>query len=256
MKIFKDKKLIKSSLIFTAALLPFALIGIYFTITETFKSLSEDYKSQVISQIGSESAAIALSMIQPIFLTAVCSFFGYILSTKVGLMKPFKFEKKPVLITFLSSAIFAMVMVSDLFTFGRIIPQVLEYYDTPITFITILYSVLYGGIVEEILLRLFFMSLLALIIKAIFFRKNENYSPIIFIIANIISALLFAAGHLPATYQLFGEITPLILFRCFLLNGAGGLIFGHLYRKYGIQYAMTAHALCHLISKIIFIIIL
>ena len=256
MKIFKDKKLIKNSLIFTAAILPFALVGIYFTISETFKALSEDYKAQVINQVGSESAAVAVSMIQPIFLTIVCSFFGYILLSKVGLMKSFKFEKKPVLITFVSSTVFALIMVCDPFTFGRIIPQINEYYETPITFVTILYSVLYGGIVEEILLRLFFMSLLALIIKAIFFKKAKSYSPMIFIAANIIAALLFAAGHLPATYQLFGEITPLILFRCFLLNGTGGLIFGHLYRKYGIQYAMTAHALCHLISKIIFIIIL
>ena len=256
MKIFQDKKLIVSSLIFTASILPPALVGIYFTITETFKSLSEDYKTEVISQVGSESAAVALSMIQPIFLTVICSFFGYLLSAKVGLIKPIKFERKPILVTLTLSTFFALVMISDLFTFGKLIPQVSEYYEAPITFITILYSVLYGGIVEEILLRLFFMSLLALIIKAIFFGKSENYSTAIYVIANIIAALLFAAGHLPATYQLFGEITPLILFRCFLLNGAGGLIFGHLYRKYGIQYAMTAHALCHLISKIIFIIIL
>ncbi len=116
-------------------------------------------------------------------------------------------------------------MVADPLIFGRIIPQVAEYYETPVTFVTILYSVLYGGIVEEILLRLFFMSLLALIIKKIFLRKKENYPQTVFIISNIIAALLFAAGHLPATYQLFGEITPLILFRCFLLNGTGGLIF-------------------------------
>ena len=34
----------------------------------------------------------------------------------------------------------------------------------------------------------------------------------------------------------------LVLLRCFLLNGELGLVFGWLYRKYGIQYAMIGHA--------------
>ena len=70
--------------------------------------------------------------------------------------------------------------------------------------------------------------------------------------ANIISALLFAAGHLPTTYILMG-ISPMILLRCFLLNGTFGLFFGWLYRKYGLRYAMVAHAGCHVVSKLIWI---
>ncbi|WP_044976627.1 CPBP family intramembrane metalloprotease [Ruminococcus sp. HUN007] len=31
--------------------------------------------------------------------------------------------------------------------------------------------------------------------------------------------------------------------RCFLMNGAFGIVFGRLYHKYGIQYAMIAHML-------------
>ena len=49
----------------------------------------------------------------------------------------------------------------------------------------------------------------------------------------------------------FGALTPLILVRCFLLNGGFGLVFGRLYRKYGIQYAMLSHALLHIVSKLI-----
>ena len=214
MKIFKDKKLIKSSLIFTFTLLPFALIGIYFTISETYKALSEEYKELLINQLGSESAVIGLSMIEPIILTVVCSFFGYIISSKVGLMKPIKFEKKPSLITLILGTVTALLLVGDLFVFAKFIPQVAESYETPITVKTFIYTILYGGIVEEILLRLFFMSLLSLIIKKTFFKNNKNCTSKIFIIANIFAALLFAAGHLPATYQLFGEITPLLLFRC------------------------------------------
>jgi len=74
--------------------------------------------------------------------------------------------------------------------------------------------------------------------------------------AKTMAALPLAAGHLPSTVQMFGEITPMILLRCILLNGAGGLVFGYLYRKYGIQYSMMAHAGAHIVWKIIWIILL
>ena len=67
----------------------------------------------------------------------------------------------------------------------------------------------------------------------------------------MIAAILFAASHLPATWMAFGELTPMLLFRCFLLNGGFGLFFGWAYRKYGIQYAMIAHASLHIVSKLI-----
>ena len=71
-----------------------------------------------------------------------------------------------------------------------------------------------------------------------------------------IPALAFAALHLPSTAQLFGTLTPLLVFRCFLLNGAAGLLFGRFYRKYGIQYAILAHMLFHLVSRTIWLIAL
>lgn len=37
---------------------------------------------------------------------------------------------------------------------------------------------------------------------------------------------IIAAGHLPATISMFGQLTPLIVFRCFLLNGGFGMLFG------------------------------
>ena len=76
----------------------------------------------------------------------------------------------------------------------------------------------------------------------------------VLIAANIISALVFAAAHLPATVQLLGELTPLILLRCFLLNGAAGLLFGRFYRRYGIQYAILTHMVFHLVSRMIWLI--
>ena len=105
------------------------------------------------------------------------------------------------------------------------------------------------------MLRLFMMSLLAWLGWKVFFRKAEKAPAGVIVAANVISALLFAAGHLPATAMLF-EITPLVLLRCFLFNGGLGLFFGWLYRRFGIQYAMIGHALAHIVSKLIWFIFL
>ena len=75
----------------------------------------------------------------------------------------------------------------------------------------------------------------------------------IYVIANIISALLFAAGHIPSTMAMT-SLTPVLIFRCFLLNGGFGLCFGYLYRKYGLGYAMLSHGFVHLIADTLMLI--
>ncbi len=89
------------------------------------------------------------------------------------------------------------------------------------------------------------------------YLKDKKEIPVwIFISANVIAALVFSAGHLPATQMFFGRITGLILFRCFMLNGSFALFFGRWFRKYGIQYAMLGHFGIHFISKMILICVL
>ena len=112
---------------------------------------------------------------------------------------------------------------------------------------------------EVMLLNAFIMCILDYIVAftvlglgGLFRNKCKKPATGILIAANVIAALLFAAGHLPATAMLMG-ITPMILFRCFLLNGGFGLLFGWLYRKYGLRYAMIAHGGCHVVSKLIWI---
>ncbi|MCR4619046.1 MAG: CPBP family intramembrane metalloprotease, partial [Lachnospiraceae bacterium] len=185
----------------------------------------------------------------------IFGFFGYIISDKIGLMKPVRFEKKPVMVTVLMTLFTGLVLCTDIFYFKNHIPQVAATYQGKPSFAYWMASVLYGGVIEEVMLRLFMMSLIAYIVWKIFFRREADPPTGVIIAANIIAALLFAAGHLPSTMQMWGVITPMILLRCFLLNGAGGLVFGYLYRKYGIQYSMMAHAGAHIVWKIIWIII-
>ena len=247
----------KKPLLFVLALVPVALVSGYFTGVYGWAELTGDVKSQILAQIGNNlNLYYLITTLQTLLYALLFGFFGYLLSEKTGLMKPVRFEKKPMMVTIGITLFTGLVLCTDLFYFRNHIPQVAAIYLGKPSFAYWMASVFYGGVIEEILLRLFMMSLIAFLAWKLFFRRQANPPTGVIIAANIIAALLFAAGHLPSTMQMFGEITPMILLRCFLLNGAAGLVFGYLYRKYGIHYSMMAHAGAHIVWKIIWIILL
>ena len=98
----------------------------------------------------------------------------------------------------------------------------------------------YGGIDEEVLLRLCVMSVLVWLGK--FVSKTAEGKPTIavFWTANILAAVLFGLGHLPATSVLL-PLTPLVITRAIVLNGLVGVCTGYLYTKYGLESAMLSH---------------
>ncbi len=98
----------------------------------------------------------------------------------------------------------------------------------------------YGGITEEVLLRLFIFTLLAWLGKFIHHTPEGRPTLLILWIANILAAVLFGLGHLPATAQIM-EITPLVITRAVLLNGLAGITFGYLYWTRGLEAAMLSH---------------
>jgi len=98
----------------------------------------------------------------------------------------------------------------------------------------------YGGIDEEILLRLFLLSLLAWLGRFISRDEQGLPTPAVLWTANILAALLFGVGHLP-TLALLVPLTPFVVFRTVLLNAVGGVIFGYLYTSRGLESAMLAH---------------
>lgn len=183
-------------------------------------------------------------------LGAVGIFFG----KKVGLWKDERtLTKKPLMIAAVGSLIGGLALIlPDLFFFGQHSQAIMDSYTSKPTLPYLIGTVTYGAVIEEVMLRLFTMSLISLLLHKLFWRKSENTPVTALVIANILAAVLFAAGHLPATFMLLGS-SPLILLRCFLLNGGFGLLFGWLYRKYGLRYAMIAHGGCHIVSKLIWI---
>lgn len=113
----------------------------------------------------------------------------------------------------------------------------------------------YGGINEEILLRLFVMSLIVWIFFKIKKTSDGKPTTIGIWLAIIISAILFGLGHLPATGTMT-TVTALIIARAVILNGVAGVIFGWLYWKKGLESAMIAHFSADIILHVILPLIL
>jgi membrane protease YdiL (CAAX protease family) len=108
----------------------------------------------------------------------------------------------------------------------------------------------YGGIAEEILLRLFVMSFFVWL--GSFLGKTTDRKPTnaVFWIANILAAVLFGLGHLPAT-SLLVPLTPLVIIRAVILNGLIGIACGWLYWKRGLEAAMISHFSADLVLHVL-----
>lgn len=247
-------KQIKQILIFTACLLPIALVGGFFSAYYQLDVYGEEMRAEIVSQLGSETLLAVITAVQSMGYAAVCGFFGALLASKLGLWKPIRFEKKPLLLTLALSLPFGVVFSLDYWTFGAVYPAIREATLGGLTVSGHIAALLYGGVIEEVMLRLFFLSLIAWLLWKLFARKQEVAPAWVLVTANVAAALLFAAGHLPATAMTFGTLTPLLLVRCFLFNGGFALLFGYLYRKYGILYAMICHAMLHVVSRVIWMI--
>ena len=248
-------KYIKENWKFLLFLIIVGIIGSIFTTIYSFDSIDPKLMEEAIKQVGSKELIMIVSIIQTIIMyVVVCGVLGIILSNKVGLWKKIKFEKNKLLVIIIISIIGGLFLSSgDLFIFGSFNEIIKQSYDLKPSIEYIISSFTYGAVIEEVMMRLFFMSLISLIIFKLFYKKEKNIPVKVFVFANIVSATLFALGHLPATIQLFGGLDLLLFIRCLTLNGIFGLVFGWLYRKYGIQYSMLAHFGCHLISKLIWL---
>lgn len=109
----------------------------------------------------------------------------------------------------------------------------------------------YGAINEEVLLRLFLFTFIYFLFGKLF--KNYKNNRLTFLwITNIIVALIFGLGHLPAALQIapgnFFEV-----FRILFLNGIAGIVFGYLYFSRGLFAAMVSHFACDLILHVFLI---
>ena len=246
-------KYIKENWKFFLIMVLICIIGGYFSAEYTLGLYDQSLIEEAIKEFGSEGAIIGVTVVEVALYGIIFTALGIILSNKVKLWKKFEYKKNALYDTLLIAIIggFAIIL-GDKYVFGAFNNQVYHLYDAKPTFNYIMSAFTYGGVFEEILMRLFVMSLIVWAISKIFYKKKEIPTKI-HIIANVVAGLLFAAGHIPATIQTFGGLNALLLIRCFVMNGAFGIAFGWLYRKYSIYYSMLAHFGCHLICIIIWL---
>jgi len=106
----------------------------------------------------------------------------------------------------------------------------------------------YGGIVEEVLMRLFLLSLLL-----VFLRR---FNALGIWVAILSVAVIFGLGHLPTTVKAYAlssasELPALMIVRALLLNGIVGVACGWLYWKKGLEYAISSHFMTDLVIHVL-----
>lgn len=238
-------------------LLFFAIVGLiggYTVGLYQLESYPADIKQELYDQGLNDVLLGVITAVQSAGYGLVLGAAGIWLGKRVGLWKDERcITKKPLLAAIVISVVGGLALIlPDLLIFGRYEQALIDVYAVKPTIPYLLATVTYGAVIEEVMLRLFMMSLVAFVLHLVFERKRKEVSTGVLVAANIVSALLFAAGHLPANDMMFG-LSPVIVVRCFLLNGGFGLAFGWLYRRFGLRYAMIAHGGCHVVSKMIWI---
>jgi hypothetical protein len=111
-------------------------------------------------------------------------------------------------------------------------------------------KMLYGGITEEVLMRWGLMSAMIWLPWRIWQRKAGSPKPAYVVGAIVLTGVLFGVGHLPAAMAMGIELRAPVIAYIVVGNTLPGALFGVLYWRHGIEAAMAAHALAHLISTV------
>ena len=233
--------------------LTLTIIGLIGIASLLLSDLPLDNLPEKVTKAISPETLKLLILINPSLILIISTVIGTILYDKVKLTIPI-FEKllnKPDSATFsllditkqgIILGILAGVLIFSIVKiFEPYLPQVLTDATKDIN-LNIFTKVLYGGITEELLTRFGLMSLFVWLLFKMFKRLNSA----IYWSAIIISAILFALGHLPIVFQAVAEPTLPIYTYIILGNSIGGLIFGFAYWKKGLECVFISHSFAHL----------
>src|SRR5690625_2385033 len=227
-------------------------IGIVAIIPYEITTLMNEEFYQTNSEAPPVSLVVTINSIIQIGFLFLLVLFGVRLQRRTCLSAPklesFVYKKKVqpfskkwliigISITFILSII---TILFDLFVFSPVI-EIPEGQTTVTIWWQGLLAMFYGGITEELMVRLFGMTLIVWLLARITKIEKEEIPDSFYYIAIFLTAILFGLGHLPATIQIFGELSTIIVARALVLNGLLGLWFGYLYWRKGLEYAIIAH---------------
>jgi membrane protease YdiL (CAAX protease family) len=208
------------------------------------------YLALTSSKVEFSASILLLATVQSIVIFSIAIFFGLRLSKPIGMGMPIvqkilegknqTKELKSISIPSVSWGALAGILVVLLsIPFNKLIPE-LNLLDVSIPLWKSILASFYGGIAEEILLRLFLVSLFVYITFKLKKTKTELPTNLGIWLSIILTAIIFGLGHLPATAQIT-SLTGLVVLRAILLNGIAGIIFGWLYWKKGLESAILGH---------------
>jgi hypothetical protein len=203
---------------------------------------------------------IPLAIVQNGIILSPTILIGLILSERIGLQMPLirawanteqpVNPKAVVLPGMLVGAAVGIILVTleALFFVKHLPASMLALFDIPL-WKRLLAGVFYGGLTEELLMRLFLLSLVAWLIGKLWKTPEGRPTAGAFWTAIILVAIVFGLGHLPATSAMT-PLTQLIVVRALVLNGIAGAAFGYLFWKNGLEAAMLGHMSTHLVMQV------
>lgn len=208
------------------------------------------YSLALRPEISLKPIMIVLSIVQSLILLTAASTVGLLASRSIGLQM--KSDPKKLIIAILIGLVAGFLIIGiEKFIFSSHLPEALvESSNTALPLWKRFLASFYGGITEEILMRWFLLSGILWLLTRFWHGPSNQVVIAAFWTANIIVALLFGLGHLPAT-EMLTELTPLIISRALILNGIAGLMFGWIFWKYGLAAAMVSHFCADIVLHVI-----
>jgi hypothetical protein len=112
-----------------------------------------------------------------------------------------------------------------------------------------------GGVNEEVMFRLFGVSSLVWLGSRVSRGSGGRPKPLVLWIAIVVVAVAFGLAHLPATAAIGLPIDTLVASRAIVLNGIGGVAFGWLYWRYGLESAMVGHFSADIVLHVLLVLV-
>ena len=222
------------------------LIGVASLLTVHFPT--NNLPKEVIEKFSPAQLRL-LMLVNPLLLLIVSVVVGSLLHHKVGLvvLRRTDFRRDAALSNLLLNGIApgiaaGLLILGVVFVFQHLIPDELARLGNDAD-LTALARFLYGGITEEIMIRFGLMTLFVWLLQTVF----RTQTPVVYWSAIVGAALLFGAGHLPAMHLLVANPSTMLVLYIILANALAGIVFGWVYWRHGLVFAMIAHAIAHVV---------
>jgi len=191
-----------------------------------------------------------LILINPTIILMIAVVVGTLLYQKVNLGVPV-IEKlvgitqeppqlREILLYGILGGVLSGLLISILGLYRYISPTEYELLNSSLN-LTLAARFLYGGITEELFMRYGLMTLIVWLSS----KLLKGTKPAVYWIGIIVSTLLFALGHFPIVFQVVESPSVILISYVLIGNSIGGLIFGWLYWKKGLESAFLAHIFAH-----------